>query len=118
MRLRAIQRGRARQGFALSDGLGHIGGAVGALALPAMVAAFSFQIGFAAIGVTGLLAGVLALAGPATTKGMMLEQISQRMGRFVPASAQGSWNRDSARMVDARCGVNDIISRLGMPECA
>jgi MFS transporter, putative metabolite:H+ symporter len=67
---------RARaSGFALSDGLGHIGGAVGALALPAVVASSSFQAGFTAIGVTGLIAGLLALTGPAAT-GKRLEQIS------------------------------------------
>ena len=47
---------RARaSGFALSDGLGHGGGALGALVLPTVVASFSFFAGFAAIGVTGPL---------------------------------------------------------------
>ena len=68
---------RARtSGFALSDGLGHLGGAVGALGLPILVTAFSFQVGFVFIGVTGLLAGVLALAGPSATR-KNLEQVSR-----------------------------------------
>ena len=67
---------RARSsGFAISDGLGHIGGAVGALALPVIVAATSFQFGFVGIGVTGLAAGLLALAGPRATR-RRLEAIS------------------------------------------
>ncbi|MBO0701412.1 MAG: MFS transporter [Candidatus Dormibacteraeota bacterium] len=67
---------RARSsGFAVSDGVGHLGGAVGALALPAVVAATSFQFGFIGIGVTGLTAGVLALAGPRVT-GRRLEVVS------------------------------------------
>jgi MFS transporter, putative metabolite:H+ symporter len=67
---------RARSsGFAISDGAGHLGGAVGVLALPAIIAATSFQFGFVAIGVTGLAAGLLALAGPHTTR-RRLEAIS------------------------------------------
>lgn len=67
---------RARSsGFALSDGLGHIGGAFGALAVPIFVTMYGFQSGFAIIGVTGLIAGLLALAGPSTSK-LRLEQIS------------------------------------------
>ena len=67
---------RARSsGFAISDGAGHLGGAVGALALPAVIAATSFQFGFVGIGVTGLAAGVLALAGPNVT-GRRLEAVS------------------------------------------
>lgn len=67
---------RARtSGFALSDGLGHVGGAVGALALPLLVSSFSFQAGFLAIGSTGLLAGLLAQLGP-SVKGRTLESIS------------------------------------------
>lgn len=67
---------RARtSGFAWSDGLGHLGGAVGALALPALVAATSFFAGFTAVGATGLAAGVLALFGPSST-GQRLERIS------------------------------------------
>ncbi|MDE1858384.1 MAG: MFS transporter [Thaumarchaeota archaeon] len=66
---------RARtSGFALSDGLGHIGGAVGALALPVIVSAYSFAVGFGVIGATGLLAGVIALAGPSATR-KHLEQV-------------------------------------------
>ncbi len=67
---------RARtSGFALSDGVGHIGGAVGALLLPVLVAAFGFGSGFALIGVTGLAAGIIAMAGPSATR-RHLEQIS------------------------------------------
>jgi MFS transporter, putative metabolite:H+ symporter len=67
---------RARtSGFALSDGLGHLGGAVGALLLPLLVAYFTFQTGFAIIGVTGLAAGIIAIAGPSAT-GRHLEQVS------------------------------------------
>lgn len=67
---------RARAtGFAFSDGIGHAGGALGALVLPLVVSSFSFFVGFAAIGVTGLLAGLVALAGPAVT-GRRLEHVS------------------------------------------
>lgn len=67
---------RARSsGFAVSDGAGHLGGAVGALALPAVVGVTSFQFGFTGIGVTGLAAGLLALAGPRVT-GRRLESVS------------------------------------------
>ncbi|HET8599655.1 MAG TPA: MFS transporter [Segeticoccus sp.] len=67
---------RARStGFAFSDGIGHAGGALGALVLPIVVGAFSFFVGFAAIGVTGLLAGLVALVGPAAT-GRRLEHVS------------------------------------------
>ncbi|MEM3829410.1 MAG: hypothetical protein QXP36_09400, partial [Conexivisphaerales archaeon] len=67
---------RARSsGFALSDGLGHIGGAFGALALPLFVASYGFQTGFIIIGITGLIAGLLAIVGPSATK-LRLEQIS------------------------------------------
>lgn len=61
--------------FALSDGLGHIGGAIGALALPIVVADLGFMGGFAAIGITGLIAGLIALAGPLASR-RALEQIS------------------------------------------
>jgi hypothetical protein len=40
-------------GFALSDGIGHIGGAVGALLLPVVVREWSFFGGFATIAVRG-----------------------------------------------------------------
>ena len=63
-------------GFALSDGIGHIGGAVGALLLPVVVREWSFFGGFATIAVTGLLAGLVALLGPRAT-GRRLEEISR-----------------------------------------
>lgn len=67
---------RARaSGFALSDGIGHSGGVVGALLLPAVVASTTFFIGFASIGVTGLIAGLIALLGPPTSR-RRLEQVS------------------------------------------
>ncbi len=67
---------RARAtGFALSDGIGHLGGAVGALLLPALVQRYSFFYGFVAIGVTGFLAGIIALFGPSST-GRELEKVS------------------------------------------
>jgi MFS transporter, putative metabolite:H+ symporter len=62
-------------GFAVSDGVGHAGGAVGGLALPHVVAGASFFTGFAGIGVTGALAGVVALFGPSSS-GRRLEDIS------------------------------------------
>jgi MFS family permease len=62
-------------GFALSDGIGHGGGAIGALALPVVVTSWSFFAGFALIGVTGLLAGLVALLGPSST-GRRLESVS------------------------------------------
>jgi MFS transporter, putative metabolite:H+ symporter len=68
-------RGRA-SGFALSDGLGHGGGAVGALVLPTVVASVSFFAGFAGIGVTGAIAGLIALLGPRSS-GRPLEDISR-----------------------------------------
>lgn len=61
-------------GFALSDGIGHAGGAVGAIILPIIVANFSFFTGFAFIACTGLLAGIFALFGPKTT-GKDLEKV-------------------------------------------
>jgi MFS family permease len=62
-------------GFALSDGIGHIGGALGALCLPLLVAQFGFSYGFVIIGLTGLLSGLIALAGPSASR-RPLEQIS------------------------------------------
>lgn len=59
----------------MSGGLGHIGGAVRALLLPFVVADTSFAFGFVGIGITGLVAGLLALAGAATTR-RRLEQVS------------------------------------------
>jgi MFS family permease len=68
---------RARaSGFALSDGLGHGGGALGGLVLPTVVSSFSFFVGFAGIGVTGALAGLVALLGPRVS-GRRLEQVSR-----------------------------------------
>ena len=68
---------RARtSGFALSDGLGHLGGAFGALVLPILVASYGFGVGFLTIGLTGLLAGIVALAGPPSTN-RRLENISE-----------------------------------------
>ncbi len=68
---------RARAtGFAVSDGVGHAGGAVGGLALPHLVAGTSFFTGFAGIGVTGLAAGVVALFGPRSS-GQRLEKLSE-----------------------------------------
>jgi MFS transporter, putative metabolite:H+ symporter len=64
------------RGFALADGGGHLGGAVGALLLPALVSGTTFFIGFAIIGITGLLAGVIALGGPKTS-GVPLEEVAE-----------------------------------------
>jgi len=67
---------RARtSGFALCDGVGHGGGAIGGLYLPTIVSSLSFFAGFAIIGVTGLIAGLIALAGPAAS-GLALERVS------------------------------------------
>ncbi len=67
---------RARaSGFALCDGIGHGGGALGGLYLPNLITALSFFAGFALIGVTGLIAGLIALAGPAAS-GLALEKVS------------------------------------------
>lgn len=62
-------------GFALSDGVGHAGGALGAVLLPVIIAHFSFFIGFTFIGITGFLAGLVALLGPKTT-GRHLEVVA------------------------------------------
>lgn len=68
---------RARaSGFSLSDGLGHGGGALGALVLPTVVSSVSFFAGFAGIGVTGAIAGLLALLGPRAS-GRSLENVSR-----------------------------------------
>jgi MFS family permease len=68
---------RARAtGFALSDGLGHGGGALGALVLPTVVSSVSFFAGFAGIGITGALAGLIALLGPRSS-GRRLESVSR-----------------------------------------
>ena len=68
---------RARAtGFSLCDGLGHGGGALGGLILPTIVSDLSFFAGFAIIGATGLIAGLIALAGPAA-RNLSLERISR-----------------------------------------
>ncbi|MGN6204862.1 MFS transporter [Humibacter sp.] len=68
---------RARaSGFSLSDGIGHSGGVVGALLLPVVVTAGGFFLGFAGIGITGLIAGLIALFGPKTS-GRRLESVSK-----------------------------------------
>jgi MFS family permease len=68
---------RARaSGFSLCDGLGHGGGALGALLLPDVVSSLSFFAGFALIGVTGLIAGLIALGGPVVSN-LSLERISR-----------------------------------------
>jgi MFS family permease len=67
-------RGRS-SGFALCDGIGHGGGALGGLFLPNVVTSLTFFAGFALIGVTGVIAGLIALAGPAAS-GIALERIS------------------------------------------
>ncbi len=75
--------GLRSRGFALADGGGHLGGAVGALLLPALVTGSTFFIGFAVIGMTGLLAGLIALGGPKTT-GLSLEKV--RQPRYRPSA--------------------------------
>lgn len=67
---------RARaSGFAVSDGVGHAGGALGALALPHVVAGSSFFAGFTGIGCTGAAAGLVALLGPRSSR-RRLEHLS------------------------------------------
>jgi putative MFS transporter len=67
---------RARtSGFALCDGIGHGGGALGGLVLPSVVSSVSFFFGFTMIGVTGLIAGLIALAGPVASR-LSLERVS------------------------------------------
>jgi len=67
---------RARSsGFALTDGIGHVGGALGAIFLPVLVLSHSFFTGFEFIAITGLLAGTLALLGPRSTR-RTLESVS------------------------------------------
>jgi hypothetical protein len=69
--------GRLRvRGFALADGGGHLGGAVGALLLPTLISDTTFFLGFAVIGITGLLAGLIALGGPKTS-GRSLEKVTR-----------------------------------------
>jgi MFS family permease len=67
---------RARSsGFALTDGIGHGGGALGAILLPVLVTTYSFGFGFKFIAVTGLIAGLIALLGPASSR-KPLEDVS------------------------------------------
>jgi putative MFS transporter len=67
---------RARStGFSLSDGLGHGGGALGGLVLPTVVGSLGFFTGFVGIGVTGAVAGLVALLGPRSS-GRRLEDVS------------------------------------------
>ncbi len=69
---------RARSsGFGLTDGIGHGGGALGAILLPILVASYSWATGFVFIGVTGLLAGILILVFGAKVSRRNLEDISQ-----------------------------------------
>jgi hypothetical protein len=49
---------------------------VGALLLPTLVIGTTFFVGFAVIGLTGLVAGVIALGGPKTS-GRSLEKVSR-----------------------------------------
>jgi putative MFS transporter len=68
---------RARaSGFSLCDGLGHGGGALGALMLPDVVSSLSFFWGFTLIGITGMIAGLIALGGPSASN-LSLERISR-----------------------------------------
>ena len=68
---------RARSsGFALTDGIGHVGGAFGALFLPFLVVTYSFSVGFIFIAVTGLIAGILVIVGGAKATRMTLEEVS------------------------------------------
>jgi putative MFS transporter len=63
------------RGFAMADGFGHLGGAVGALLLPTLVSDTTFFTGFAIIGGTGLVAGLIALGGPKAS-GRSLEEVT------------------------------------------
>jgi MFS family permease len=54
-------------GFALTDGIGHVGGALGAIFLSVLVLSHSFFTGFEFIAITDLLAGTLALLDPRST---------------------------------------------------
>ena len=53
-----------------------LGGAVGALLLPVLVTGTTFFLGFAVIGVTGLLAALIALGG-LKTSGRSLEKVTR-----------------------------------------
>ncbi len=68
---------RARtSGFAMGDGLGHIGGAIGALFLPLWVASIGFFGGFAFIGVTTMIAGIILVIGGSVATKKQLETVS------------------------------------------
>ncbi len=68
---------RARtSGFAMGDGLGHIGGAIGALLLPVWVTEIGFFGGFAFIGFTTLIAGIILVVWGSMATGKQLESIS------------------------------------------
>ncbi len=64
-------------GVALSDGLGHIGGALAPLIVLGAVSAWGFSAGFLIMGITGFIAAGLALLGLTTT------------GRSLEATASG-----------------------------
>ena len=69
---------RARaSGFALTDGLGHIGGALGAIILPIIVSLYTFSTGFIFIAITGLIAGIIMVIGGPVTSRKTLESISE-----------------------------------------
>ncbi len=69
---------RARaSGFALTDGIGHIGGALGAIILPIIVISYTFSTGFIFIAITGLIAGFIMLIGGPLTSRKTLENISE-----------------------------------------
>ncbi|MEM0132442.1 MFS transporter [Acidiplasma sp.] len=68
---------RARtSGFAMGDGLGHIGGAIGALYLPLWVAQIGFFGGFTFIGITTFIAGIILVVGGSIATRQHLETIS------------------------------------------
>ncbi|AGO60811.1 MFS transporter [Ferroplasma acidarmanus] len=69
---------RARSsGFGITDGIGHGGGALGAILLPILVATYSWAFGFTFIGITGLVAGLLILIGGTKVSRRNLEDISE-----------------------------------------
>ena len=69
---------RARSaGFGITDGIGHGGGALGAILLPILVATYSWAFGFTFIGITGLVAGLLILIGGTKVSKRNLEDISE-----------------------------------------
>ena len=69
---------RARSsGFGITDGIGHGGGALGAILLPILVATYSWSFGFVFIGITGFIAGLLVLIGGTKVSRRNLEDISE-----------------------------------------